>query len=123
MARDTAGAHDVGVAVHPGTRLGVVVIQGERVSLGRLQEVDDLAVLVSALRQPLLLGLAGKRGFPAAPGTGRRWHRCGAGLRVADGPQYERRLAGTRMHEADRDASVRLRENLRRNIQADDLVS
>src|SRR5215471_4249305 len=78
VTRDAACTHDVGIAVHAGPRLGVVVIERERVGFRRLQEVDDLAVLVSALRQPLLLGLADERGFPAAPGAGRSWQRCSA---------------------------------------------
>src|SRR5215831_18996576 len=45
VTRDAACAHDVGIAVHAGARLGVVVIERERVGFRRLQEVDDLAVL------------------------------------------------------------------------------
>jgi len=42
------------------------MVKRECVRLGLLQEVDDVAILVCALRQALLLGLALERGLPAA---------------------------------------------------------
>ena len=72
-------AHDVEILVGAFTRLGVVVVQAERVRLRLLQEVDDVAILVRAFLQAGALGrtlrgggsqlraFVSGRGFAASP--------------------------------------------------------
>src|SRR5262249_31968585 len=74
---DAALAHDVVVGVHPRSRLRVVVVEVEGVGLRRLQEIDDLPVLVGPLREPLALGsLRGDSGRPSGEGDeNQRLHR------------------------------------------------
>src|SRR5262249_28100107 len=57
-------AHDVQVLVRPLTRLGVVVVQVERMRLGLLQEVNDVGILVRALGKTFSLLLCRARGGP-----------------------------------------------------------
>src|SRR5439155_22980091 len=54
MTGHAALANYIRVAIHPGTRFRVVVVQAERVSVWLLQEVDNLAVLMCTLGQPFL---------------------------------------------------------------------
>ena len=123
MAGRAAVADDVGVAVDARARLGVVVVELERVRLGLLQEVDDVAILVRALGEAILLGLAFERRFPAAL-LRRRLRRCRrAGPRTLRRAEHERRLAFGAVHEADADPAVRFGDDLRRHGEADDLVA
>ena len=49
LRHGAAGADDVHVLMLPFARRGVVVVERERVRLGLLEEVDDLAILDGAL--------------------------------------------------------------------------
>src|SRR5205085_11291104 len=60
LRRAASLADDVDVLVRSGPRLRVVVVEVEGMGLGRLEEVDDVAVLVRALGQPVVGAFLGE---------------------------------------------------------------
>src|ERR1043166_1129516 len=100
-----ADANDVEIGARPRLRLGVVVIEVERVCLRLLQEIDDLPVLMRTLVEAIPFQLHGRR----SEGRWPRPHRDG-GLRRGIVP------------ETDAEATVRLLEDLTRKARGDEFV-
>src|SRR6202012_3066628 len=94
-------------------RFSVIVIQTEGVTLRLLQEVNDIPVLMSTLRQPLLLGVAGKRRLPTARRARCFGQRCCACLSSFWGSKNQRRLAAACCQAAYGYSAVPCRPSLR----------
>src|SRR5262249_4959240 len=104
--------------------LGVIVIQAERASLGRLQKVDDVPILMGAFGQSGTFGRALRwRRLPAPRVRERMRLRGITGLRAGPGFHLQRRLPRRLMHEADLYATVRQRERLRWNVALGQLIA
>src|SRR5262249_15073358 len=128
IGHSTSRADDVHVLVLAFARRGVVVIEREGVRLGRVQEVDDLAVLNGALRHAdLIQRLRWRRRVRRRRGGGRLAAGHIATLnddgRVLQRPRVDldRYVAGIEVHEARRDPSVAFLDHLHRDVCADEL--
>src|SRR6267154_4444791 len=92
------------------------MIQAERVRHRLLEEIDDIAVLMRPFGEPLPLSFSRKRRLPTA--RLRQWMRSGgrAGLCARLCAEDQRGFGGSGVHEADGDAPVRLRQDLRWHV-------
>lgn len=123
VGNSAAFADYVKVFIGAFVEFGVVVVEAESVSFRLLQEVDNVAILMGALGEARMLGFSFEGRLPTTGSRWGAWHGSGSCLRAEPGAENQGRFPGAGVQKADGDAAVRLRQNLRGNITADQFVA